>query len=358
MQRSKLLASTAIALLMCSVPALAQQKSDDKAGAAQAQGGETKEQGASPTKEQGASPKGTSQKEGREQGEGKDKGAQRTEKQRTEKESKGTAQAPARDQDKKDRAQTEPQEKRSKGTAQTPSKDRGAAQAPTNEKDKKGSGQAQSKDRNGKDNAQKQSKDGDAQRSAERPGSGARAQLSEQQRSNVHQTMLKERNLNRASNVNISISVGTRIPRSVRLVALPGSIISVVPAYRSYRYVVVNEQICIVDPNTYEIVDVIALPGQTARVDGPAGQAALVLTEDEKVIVLRAIDMDRSSTLGLGTLTEGSSVPRGADVQSFPDTVVQQVPKLKSHKYFAAENRVAIVDPHGDKVQLVLEGKR
>ena len=44
MQRSKLLASTAIALLMCSVPALAQQKSDDKAGAAQTQGSETKEQ--------------------------------------------------------------------------------------------------------------------------------------------------------------------------------------------------------------------------------------------------------------------------------------------------------------------------
>ena len=352
MQRSKLLASTAIALLICSVPAFAQQKSEDKAGAAQTQGSETKEQGASP-KEQGASPKGTSQKEGRDQGAGKDKGAQRT-----EKESKGTAQGQTKDQDKKGRAQTEPQEKRSKGTAQTPSKDRGAAQAPTNEKDKKGSGQAQSKDRDGKDNAQKQSKDGDAQRSAERPGSGARTQLSEQQRSNVHQTLLKERNLNRASNVNISISIGTRIPRSVRLVALPASIISVVPAYRSYRYVVVNEQICIVDPNTYEIVEVIALPGQTARVDGPAGQATLVLTEDEKVIVLRAIDMDRSGTLGLGTLTEGSSVPRGADVQSFPDTVVQQVPKLKGHKYFAAENRVAIVDPQGDKVQLVLEGKR
>ena len=74
--------------------------------------------------------------------------------------------------------------------------------------------------------------------------------------------------------------------------------------------------------------------------------------------MLRAVDMDRSSTLGLGTLTEGSSVPRGADVQSFPDTVVQQVPKLKGHKYFAAENRLAIVDPQGDKVQLVLEGKR
>ena len=104
-----------------------------------------------------------------------------------------------------------------------------------------GSGQAQSKDRGGKDSAQKQSKDSDAQKSAQRPSSGERVQLSEQQRGNLHQNILKESNLNRASNVNISISVGTRVPRSVRLAALPASVISIVPAYRNYRYVVVND---------------------------------------------------------------------------------------------------------------------
>ena len=84
----------------------------------------------------------------------------------------------------------------------------------------------------------------------------------------------------------------------------------------------------------------------------------LMLTEEEKAIVLRSVDMDRSSTLGLGTLTEGSSVPRGANVHAFSDKVVQEVPKLKGHKFFTAENRVAIVDTQGDKVQLVLEEKR
>jgi len=377
MQRHNLLAGTAIALVMCAVPAIAQQKSEDKAGTAQTQS-ETKEQGspqkgtsqkkAEPNSERGAarsekSEKGAQNKEqSKEKGaqnkeQNKEKGAQNQEKAQ-EKGGKGTAQGPTKEQDKKGSAQTTPREKDGKSSAQTPSKDKGTAQAPGKEQEKMGSGQTKSKDRTGKENAQKEPKDGGAQKSTERSGAGERVQLSEQQRTNVHQTLLKESNLNRATNVNISISVGTRIPRSVRLAPLPATIISVVPAYRSYQYVVVHDEICIVDPNSYEIVEVIAAPGRTARVDSRGGQSALVLTEEEKAIVLRSVDRDRSSTLGLGTLTEGSSVPRGANVQVFPDTVVQQVPKLKGHKFFAAEDRLAIVDTQGDKVQLVLEDKR
>jgi hypothetical protein len=387
MQRNSLLAGTAIALVMCAVPAMAQQKSEDKQGAAQTQS-EGKEHGSpqkgtsqrksEPKNEQGATQsngreKGAQNKEpqGREKGaqnneqQGREKGAQNKEQQgrekgaqhkeqgrekgaqsqerNQEKGGKGTAQAPTKEQDKKGSAQTTPREKEGKGTAQAPSKDKGTAQAPGKEQEK--SGQAQSKERG-------------TQKSSERSGSSERVQLSEQQRTNVHETLLKESNLNRASNVNVSISVGTRIPRSVRLAPLPASIISVVPTYRSYQYVVVNDQICIVDPNSFEIVEIIAAPGRTARSDGPGGRGGLMLTEEEKAIVLRSVDMDRGSTLGLGTLTEGSSVPRGASVHTFSDRVVEQVPKLKGHKFFTAENRVAIVDTQGDKVQIVLEEKR
>jgi hypothetical protein len=373
---------------MCAVPAIAQQKSEDKQGAAQTQS-EGKEQGSpqkgttqrkgEPKNEQGAAQsngrekgaqnnepqgreKGAQNKEqGREKGaqnkeQGREKGAQNKEQGREkgaqsqdrsqEKGGKGTAQAPTKEQDKKGSAQTTPRENEGKGTAQAPSKDKGTAQAPGKEREK--SGQAQSKERSGKENAQ----------SNGGTRSGERVQLSEQQRSNVHDTLIKESNLNRASNVNVSISVGTRVPRSVRLAPLPASIISVVPAFRSYQYVVVNDQICIVDPNSYEIVEIIAAPGRTARSDDHGGHGRLMLTEEEKAIVLRSVDMDRSSTLGLGTLTEGSSVPRGANVHAFSDKVVQEVPKLKGHKFFTAENRVAIVDTQGDKVQLVLEEKR
>ena len=181
-------------------------------------------------------------------------------------------------------------------------------------------------------------------------------QLTEEKRTNVGQTLAKDGNLNRATNINVSINIGTRLPRSVRLVALPASIISIVPEYRSYHYVVVEDRICIVEPSSYEIVEVIPISGQTAGRGGPA--ATLVLTDEERSIILAEVDMGGGSTMGLGALSEGAEVPRDVKVRAFSDTVVQKVPKVKGYKFFTAENRVAIVDPQGTKVQLILENRR
>jgi len=46
------------------------------------------------------------------------------------------------------------------------------------------------------------------------------------------------------------------------------------------------------------------------------------------------------------------------EVRTFSSTVVQRVPKVKDYKFFTAENLIAIVDPQGSKVQLVLEQRR
>ena len=59
----------------------------------------------------------------------------------------------------------------------------------------------------------------------------------------------------------------------------------------------------------------------------------------------------------LGSLTEGADVPRNAERRSFPAAVVEQVAKLKGYR-FTAENRVAVVDPQGSKVQLVIKARR
>jgi hypothetical protein len=158
--------------------------------------------------------------------------------------------------------------------------------------------------------------------------------------------------------VNFSVSVGTRVPRSVHLAALPAAVLSIVPEYRSYQYFVANDEICIVDPSSYEIVEVISASGRTAGMDHRGGSARLALTDEEKTIILREVEMDGGSTMGLGALREGAQVPRNVQVRAFPDTVVQQVPKVKDYKYFAAENRVAVVDPQGSKVELVIEDRR
>ena len=323
MKKSTLLASAAVALLMSSAAASAQ---------AQQKGSEEKSPQAAP-KEQGATPKGDQSNQ---------KGAQQ------QQPSTGKAAKGETDQKgMKGAEQKQPKDQGSKGSAQTQPKDQGS----------KGSAQTQPKDQGSKGGAQTQPKD-QGSKGASKESTAGRVQLSEQQRTNVHQTILKESNVNRINQVNFSINVGTRVPRSVHLVALPASVISLVPQYRSYRYFVANDQVCIVDPNSYEIVEVIAVSNQTARAEDRGGSARLVLTEEEKTIILQNVDMKGGSTLALGSLSEGAAVPREARLETFSDTVVQQVPKVRGYKFFTAEDRLAIVDPQGTKVQLVIESRR
>jgi hypothetical protein len=333
MSKAALLVSTGLALVMCAASANAQMQPKQPEGAAQTPSAPAPaEKGAEPSQDK-AQPKAKSQ-----QGELKSqpgKGKAQAEPKDTPK--KGTAQTAPKDQGSKSRAQAEPADKATKGSAQTQPADKGT----------KGTASDTSK--------------GTAPKSsdtAKAPAKGERTQISEEQRANVRQTILKERSVNRVSNVNVQINIGTRVPRSVRLAVLPASIIAVVPAYRSYRYFVIDDRICIVDPDTYEIVEVVTGNGQTARVEDRGGSAMLVLSDDERAFILREVDMSGGSTLALGALTEGADVPRDVELRVFPGTVVQQIPKLRDYKFLTVENRVAIIDPKGTKVQLVIEDQR
>jgi hypothetical protein len=57
--------------------------------------------------------------------------------------------------------------------------------------------------------------------------------------------------------VDFALRRGVRVPRTVEFFDLPEDIVSIVPAFRSYKYFLVGDEIVVVDPVTYEIVDVI-----------------------------------------------------------------------------------------------------
>ena len=85
---------------------------------------------------------------------------------------------------------------------------------------------------------------------------GAAAKLSTEQRTQIT-SVIKEQRVQPVTNVNFSISVGTRVPRDVTFHTLPERVVTIYPEWRRYKYILVKEQIVIVDPNTYEIVAVL-----------------------------------------------------------------------------------------------------
>jgi hypothetical protein len=59
------------------------------------------------------------------------------------------------------------------------------------------------------------------------------------------------------TNVNFSVSVGTVIPRETRLAPLPPILVEIYPQWRSYRYVIVEERIIIIEPDSFKIVAIV-----------------------------------------------------------------------------------------------------
>lgn len=62
-----------------------------------------------------------------------------------------------------------------------------------------------------------------------------------------------------ASQLNVSISVGTKVPNTVHLYPLPAEVITMYPEWRGYYYILVGDQIVIIQPTTHEIVYIISV---------------------------------------------------------------------------------------------------
>lgn len=111
------------------------------------------------------------------------------------------------------------------------------------EKQRTQEGREQTKDR--PDGAEKRGAGG---------GVGVRPDLSRESRATIRRHLSGGP---RVSNLNVSIAVGSRLPRNVEVRPLPQAVIEIVPQYRGYYYVLVGDQIVIVDRDTLEIVAVL-----------------------------------------------------------------------------------------------------
>ena len=82
------------------------------------------------------------------------------------------------------------------------------------------------------------------------------AKLSTEQRTKIS-SVIRSQKVERVNNLNVSVSVGTRIPASVHVHPLPQEVFVIYPEWRGYDYILVGEEIVIINPRTHEIVAVL-----------------------------------------------------------------------------------------------------
>ena len=85
---------------------------------------------------------------------------------------------------------------------------------------------------------------------------GAGAKLSTEQRTKITSVIHNE-HVKSVTNVNFSVSVGTRVPHDVEFHPLPADVVTIYPEWRGYDFILVRDEIVIIDPSSYEIVAVI-----------------------------------------------------------------------------------------------------
>ena len=78
-------------------------------------------------------------------------------------------------------------------------------------------------------------------------------ELTPVQRRTIYRTIVRERVA--PAEPTIEYRVGARLPDSVRLYSVPQEVAVEVPAIRSYKYMVVNNRVVLVDPATSQVAE-------------------------------------------------------------------------------------------------------
>ena len=92
----------------------------------------------------------------------------------------------------------------------------------------------------------------------ETTGQGASAgfaKLSTEQRIKIN-TIIRQQQMAPAQ-LSVSVAVGSKVPPGVRLYPLPVEVINIYPKWHGYEYVMVGDEILVVEPDTHAIVAII-----------------------------------------------------------------------------------------------------
>lgn len=221
-----------------------------------------------------------------------------------------------------------------------------------------GSNQAQSPTGSGSTNTAQQPNS--QQNTAERSSNtnvNASVNINDQQRTRISQS-ISHLNVQPLNSVNFSLSVGTVVPRDVRLQPLPSEVVEMVPQYRGYDFVLVKDEIVIVEPSSYKIVAVLPYSGRsTAAAPARTEQRKTTFSDRDREVIrkharTRPVERERQTT-GSSVRTEirtGERVPEGVEIQSFPEEVYRDAPTLREYRYINRDSRTYIVEPQERRI--------
>jgi len=262
-----------------------------------------------------------------------------------EKEKAQTGQAMQPENRQGEKAQTGAPEKAQTGQAMQPENRQGekaqTGQAASPEKAQTGQAAAPETRQGG------QMASGQAKATAPRPGGNATA-VGKVQISSTTATRISEALISTAPatshNINVAVNVGAPLPGEAELLPLPPAVVSLVPEYQGYEYVVVNDEVVIVQPSTRVVVEMITPTGVAAAPVAPP-PAVVNLTDAQQQLLVQSVQDEGLPQAQMPELADGQTVPQNIELTPVPSAVVAQVPMIERYRVAAGNHRVVLVDP-------------
>ena len=162
----------------------------------------------------------------------------------------------------------------------------------------------------------------------------------------------------------LSVSIGAIVPSSIRLYDVPLDIVDIYPGFRGHKFVVVDDEVVIIEPSNRRIVTMIPLSDErsvaraearTTTGSAPSGERIRLLPQQRTIIretVLQEPICHYEQRLEFFLVIP---FPTTVRVCEFPERVVSEVPEVRRYRYLTRGDEVLIVDPDEQRVVEVIE---
>jgi Protein of unknown function (DUF1236) len=178
-----------------------------------------------------------------------------------------------------------------------------------------------------------------------------RGKLDERQAADLRGRLKNQRGAGSAS-LDFKIRMGSAIPETVEIRELPSEVVVDYPQFRGYDFVVVQDQIVIVDPRSREVVEVLGGPeGRAAAESEPRRR----FTREQDDLIRNHLHRDRSARFEFNE-NAMRTIPDTVALEPLPDEVVSIVPDFDGYRYFVDNNdHIIVVDPRTHEVVEVID---
>jgi Protein of unknown function (DUF1236) len=188
--------------------------------------------------------------------------------------------------------------------------------------------------------------------------------LSDERRTRVSTAFsqtVERMNVRPLSRSEVSVSVGGVLPRSVRALDVPADIVRINPEFRGHKFVVVEDEIVIVEPRSYRVVAMLPRSGRQAAARSTTGigsvEARLRIAPEKRRFIRDIVFLERERICRYEEIdpVPGVTVPRTVRVCEFPQELIEEVPEIRSYRFVVRDRHILLVDPAEYRVVDVID---